>query len=136
MSKRNQVGSLRLLRPGEGTTTIDIIKPTPTLIRGNAAVTFGINLGLAPVPDRRYVADVCFFTVDWPTVKVCFGQQKVAGEGLRSLLVIHMDREAAEQIVNGLESMRPDSLTVYAAKNKIVAKGLKVPSEEPDQTVA
>lgn len=135
-SGRNRPAHVRTSRPGEG-ITLDIVMPRAGITaEGSAAISFGVNLGMAPVPDRRYVADICGVIVKKNVVKLLFGQEAVVGNKLRTLLVVQMDMDAAYTFMKNLDEMHPQGLSDYVEARALAADPMHDLKEEPSQTVA
>lgn len=94
---------------------------------------FAANLSLVPVPDRRYPSDLASIVADEQMVRLLFGQRKIAGAGLRSLLVVHMTFDAIHQFLTSLESF--EKKTIELLKRLPEGKLVDI-DEEPQQTVA
>lgn len=108
MGKRSAsatVTALSRLRPGEGAlvqvTRHDLPQPD-----GTKAVTIGIDLGNAPVPDRKYVADAASVIRAVDGIRMMFAQHKLGkGQGLRSLLVVHLSVDALRNFSSSTEPL-------------------------------
>jgi len=137
MSKQKQQVMRSLQRLGEG-TPIDIVQHSSLRPDGGSVAILGINLAQAPVPDRRYVADVAMVNYADETIKVLFGQKKMAPEGmLRSLLVIHMSPRAARQFLRSIDQMATPTLDQIVEKVGTKKEKLELHiGTEPEQTVA
>lgn len=96
-------------------------------------VQFSANLSRVPVPDRRYTSDIASVVSDENMVKLLFGQTKVTGNGLRSLLVISMTFDAIHQLIRSLDTVA--ERTVQLREKLPVGKLIDI-AEEPEQTVA
>lgn len=66
----------------------------------------GVNIANAPVPQRRYSAEICSVIADNTGVKIVFGQSKLFGDGLDSAVVIRMSPVAVIQFADSLKLMR------------------------------
>jgi hypothetical protein len=89
-------------RPGEG-AVIDIVLDQFVAPDGTQVANIGLNLGAAPVPDRKYVADACAVTSALGTVKLMFGQERVGGKSWRSLVLVQMTVESASRFLGTLQ---------------------------------
>lgn len=121
-------------RPGEQFYMhVDAVTQVST--SGETSAVVGIPLGLAPVPERKYVADMCHVTSNETGVKIIFGQVKLAQDGMRSAVVVKMSRRGIGFLLNAVDEIKNPS---YA--DIILGEGLKpitLPplSSEPDQVV-
>ncbi|MBI4190298.1 MAG: hypothetical protein HY525_07135 [Betaproteobacteria bacterium] len=122
-------------RVGEG-ALIEVLPRSVVKTDGTTLAVIGVNLGQAPVPDRRYVADVGTVTYANETVKMMFGQQKISSDSLRSLLVIYMSPLATRQFVESVDRMQNPSIEDIAKKLGLQREELNRIEHEPDQTVA
>jgi hypothetical protein len=101
-----QVSSTFALRKGDG-TAIDVVQQRSVQTSGQTQITFGMNLNDAPVPNRRYVADVAMVLERHGTVNVIFGQEKIGEDALRSMLVVQMSPVAARNFLNSFAQLNP-----------------------------
>lgn len=123
--------ALRLHRPGEG-ALVDVVRTSGA---ANHVIQFSADLSMAPVPDKRYVADIVNVVQSEAarSVRVLFGQRKIVGKGLRSLLVIHMTFESVWQFLGSLDNFNGETKKAF----KDIERGtLYQIEEEPEQTVA
>lgn len=118
-----------LHRPGEG-VLVDVIRTTEPQSYG---VQFSANLSRVPVPDRRYASDIASVIANENMIKLLFGQSKVTGNGLRSLLVISMTFDAIHQLLRSLETVAERTVQL---QEKLPEGRLTDITEEPQQTVA
>ena len=139
MSKQQKHGQVvrTFQRQGEG-VPIDIVHQTALSTDGTTVAVIGINLAQAPVPDRRYVAEVGAVDYSNETVKVMFGQKKMSPSGmLRSLVVVHMSPRAVRQFLTSVKQMQKPSLSELMQKIGLERENIAADlGEEPDQTVA
>ena len=102
---------------------------------GGTTLAISFDVSHAPVPQRRYTADVAWVEYREPIVKMMFAQQRVDGENLRSLIVLHMTTEATRRFVESCESFTP-TVKLVVERSGGHASPLVRPSREPEQTVA
>lgn len=76
-------------------------------------VGFGLDLATAPVPSRRYAADVCFVELEDGAVKFVFGQRGLSD--FESALIVRMNPHAARQFLDSLREMNSPSIKELAA---------------------
>jgi len=79
------------------------------------AVTFGLDMASAPVPQRRYAADVCSVDMRDGDVRFIFAQRGLR-EGFDSALVVRLNPLAARQFLDTTKAMRGPSTEEIAAK--------------------
>src|ERR1700733_4351449 len=104
--KHTQVAFKKQQRAGEGAIVhADFRRDVKT--SGETAIYMSIDMSEAPVPDRRYVSDALTFVRELDQLKMCFGQRKVVGEGLRTLLVLHMPLDAVSRLNATLDQFSP-----------------------------
>ncbi len=114
---------------------MSIIRHQSINVAGTTGTLFTIDLTSAPVPDRRYAADIATVVRVNDMVRLIFGQTKVGGIEPRSLVVIHLSALAVRQF---LQSM-PDVLATmraYAQQSNLTKVSLVDVEKEPNQTVA
>jgi hypothetical protein len=78
-----------------------------TATDGTQVTNVGIDMNQAPVPDRRFAADSCGLIVKHGTVKILFGQDRVDGNGWRSLVIVQMSSKAAGRFLGSMQN--PDN---------------------------
>ena len=123
-------------RPGEG-YALELTRQIVPQPDGTSLSLVGLNLSSAPVPDRRYVADLA--TVLYQReLKLIFAQETISltSPALRSMLVVHIAPNAARQFLQSLESMDSPSLDELAKRSGIEPEPLSEITNEPEQTVA
>lgn len=123
-------GGLVRLRPGEG-----VAVQAHQMTEGNVR-TISIALGSAPVPERRYAADVYFVTQRSDSIKLMFGQLKATGNALRSLLVIHTTSSGVEHLLSAVDCFTQPTILEIAERENISVEKVDTALEEPSQTVA
>ena len=133
MSKRGRsmpVASGPKVRQGEG-VPIDVAVINPTGASDMLGV--GLDLSRARVPDRRYAADACSIARAHGSVKLMFGQDRVDGEGWRTLLVVGMSDAAIFQILRSVAEMKNPTLEQIVAAANLQAEPLSERVSEPEQ---
>lgn len=100
VGKKNQLVQ-GFVRPGEG-VVIGHVRQDIVDSHGGTARGISIDLSTAQVPDRRYAAEVGAILISDSMVRLLFGQTKAIGEGLSSLLVIHMPFRAARVFLHSM----------------------------------
>ncbi|VXC71079.1 hypothetical protein MASSI9I_90412 [Massilia sp. 9I] len=68
----------------------------------DGSVRYAVNLNNAPVPQRRYVADIATVDYNGFEVNIVFAQTKIFGQGLESALSIKINLNAFNDIVRAL----------------------------------
>lgn len=134
MSKPKHTPVHRLNKPGEG-ASISVSRSPLVDVRGATGVLLTIDFGSAPVPDRRYAADIATVERVNDMVNLIFGQTKVGGVGFRSLLVINLSPSAVHQFLRSLQDILP-TIHEYAKRSNVAKVDLTNVDQEPNQTVA
>lgn len=125
----------RMDRPGEG-AVLEVVRNESVGVSGVTAISLNVDLTTAPVPDRRYVADVASLIRSGDQNHLVFGQSKIVGKGLRSLIAINLSAAAVRNFVLTLSSFM-ETGRKYVADNKLSKSGfVDGIEEEPTQTVA
>ena len=93
-------------RPGEG-VIIETSRRMVPLPNGASTFEITLNMGSAPVPERKYVANTASVTYEGGVVYLLFGQRMVGGSKLRTLVVISMSSLASLILLRGIEPVRP-----------------------------
>lgn len=122
-------------RQGEG-FSIETERQQVVGVDGTTNITLGINIAQAPVPDRRYVADVVSVQSSKGGYLLLFGQQRLGRPDLRSLLVIHMTSTAAMSFLRSCLEISDPTLEQLAKSLGIVPVAPADIDDEPEQTVA
>jgi hypothetical protein len=122
-------------RTGEGTAVDAAVRPVTTA-SGRSAGLMTVNISSAPVPERRYVAEVCSVTYEKETVKLWFGQPKHNSNKLRTLLVIHMSPSSVRHFIDSIRAVKNPTYEELAQDNHFQKEPLSTLEDEPDQTVA
>lgn len=136
MTKSRQVSlPSTLIRPGEG-TLLDIVPAADVQPTGSTSISIGIRLSDAPVPDRKYVADICCILKTNGHFKLLFGQQRVDSTELRSLLVIHMSNDGVKRVLESFQGMSKPTYQELVDALNFEAEDLSDCPKEPNQTVA
>lgn len=92
----------RHTRPGEGV----VIASRGDVEPGEGgSQTIALDLTTAQVPERRYAAEVGALVMSDNMVRLLFGQTKAIGDGLNSLLVIHIPYRAARTFLSSMSSV-------------------------------
>jgi hypothetical protein len=135
MSKSKSLASDVAPRQGEG-FTIET-KAVHTLHSdGVSSLTLGIRMDSAPVPDRRYVADIYAVHPTPGGYRFMFAQEKLGGKELRSLVLVQMSLNATAQLFSSLIDMKTPSIGELGALFGSVSEGPANISQEPEQTVS
>lgn len=123
-------------RTGEG-FALDVQNKITPLPDGSSVTSYGIDLARAPVPGRRYAADLATVLYKNEYVKMIFSQEKISlsSTALRTMLVVHIAPEAAKEFLSKLQGISP-SLDEIATQSNIKPESLFEIEEEPEQTVA
>lgn len=134
MAKTGTVSAVqRMPRPGEG-AVVELARRPVTRPDGSTGLELNIDLALAPVPEKRYVADVASLNYADGVLQMLFGQRKIArSDALRSLIVVQMTSTAAGQFVKTLAGFEPGVRT-WLEQNSIRSQLSNI-EEEPEQTV-
>jgi hypothetical protein len=99
-----------------------------------ATVTFGLDMSMAPVPQRRYAADLAALKYDGQDIKFIFGQSSLVGGAWDSALVIRMNPVSAKQLFESVDQMGNPSLAQIAEISGFTAEFLSEIRDEPRQT--
>jgi hypothetical protein len=123
----------RMPRQGEG-AVVELARRQVTHPDGAISLELNLDLAMAPVPEKRYVADVASVIYADDVVQLLFGQRKVGRiEALRSLIVVQMTSTAAGQFLKTLATWEPGARQ-WLDLNGIRAQLSQI-QEEPEQTV-
>ncbi len=136
MSKHTQSAVVRsFIRPGEG-ELVPIRHTHVVNVDGTSATAMEINLGQAAVPDRKYLADVSCVVHEDHELALLFGQKRLSGNKLRSLLIVRMPAPRVLMMLKTVSEMKSPTLAEVAKALAITTEHLPPVPEEPDQTLA
>jgi len=133
MAKQDKIAQITpRLRDGEGvvvTTTRRMI-PRPD---GTTSFEMSADMGDAPVPERRYVADIACVSYRDGTIYLVFGQRKLVGNRLRTMVVLTMSSLGVLNFLKACEGIAPAVLTKFLAPDLVLKPDDF--EEEPSQVV-
>lgn len=120
------------VRPGEG-AILEIARKMVPRPDGTAGFQISLDLGNAPVPERRYVTDAANVVYSNGSVHLIFWQRKINVNEARSMVILSFTSHAILQYLqNGEEQFA--ELEKTASKQKIEGSLEQLP-DEPAQTV-
>jgi hypothetical protein len=134
MSRSRQISKPRpvtTLRPGEGT-----ILNIQRLASSETEHSFAIDTSRVPVPDRKYLADVCSVVRSRSGFNLLFAQERIGSGELRSLLVVHVALSTVMHFLDSVEKMEKPTFAELLRSNKITLEPILETILEPQQTVA
>lgn len=136
MSKHPSSSSVRQVadRPGEG-EPVAFTRKQVVSVTGITGHAVSADMSTARVPDRHYVADIASVIRAGDSVKMLFGQKKVGGDDLRSLVVIHLPGIAITRFLKSVPEITAN-LSKFATQSNMSDTGLENLQSEPQQTVA
>lgn len=94
---------------------------------------FGVDFSSAPVPQRRYAADICDVTIRRNDLVIVFGQEAVFGDSVDSALQIRMNATASRNFVEMGAKLDDPLLQQIVAQEKLRAEPLTPLTEKPSQ---
>lgn len=121
--------------PRKGDGVVIEVTHRPSADSPDGTVQFGLDLNDAPVPSRRFIADVASVVRARGEVKLVFGQERIGSPSLRSMLVVQMSEPGAKQCLQSFTTMTP-SLGSMAESMGLEAEQLSEGLVEPDQAVS
>lgn len=98
-----------------------------------ATAKFGLDITSAPVPQRRYAAELCSVQYVSNEVRFTFGQHGLGGGPLESALVIRMNPIAAKGFADSIAELANPSIDEIAAGLDLVEEPLGNIKERPNQ---
>jgi hypothetical protein len=133
MAKHDKIAQITpRIREGEGVvvTTTRRMVPQPD---GTTSYEMAVDMGDAPVPERRYVADIASVSYRDGTVYLVFGQRKLVGRGLRTMVVLTMSSSGVLNFLKACEGIPSEVLNKFVSPN-LMLKPDEL-EEEPSQVV-
>lgn len=101
---------------------------------GSGVASLDLDLSNLPVPERRYTADVAGLLQSKSLVRMLFGQTKVDGIQIRSMLDVHFSMAGITRFLNTTQALEP--VFEHLKLNYGVTRSdLTDFSDEPNQTI-
>ena len=94
---------------------------------------FGIDMSLAPIPQRRYAAELCSIVFQKNEAKIIFAQPKLGIDELDSALVIRMSPVAVIQLSQTLNDLESPTVKEICEMVNISAEELSEFKSHPSQ---
>jgi hypothetical protein len=89
--------------------------PMVAVARSEGSVMFGLDMGSAPVPTRRYAADACSIDIKSGDVRFIFAQRSLNDEEFESALVVRLNPLAARQFIDSLKGIQEPTIAQVAS---------------------
>lgn len=102
---------------------------------GATIVRMSLDMANAPIPDRRYSADVAAVALRDDSVLMLFGQRRIEGPELRSLVIVRLFPEPVQRFFESSTEFIED-LRAVLARNNLDEREVGSTLKEPEQTVA
>ena len=93
--------------------------------RSEASISFGIDMGKAPVPSRRYAADACSVEFRNGELRFIFAQRSLDESEFESALVVRLNPMAAHQFINSMREIKQPSISQLAERVGEVVRPLE-----------
>jgi hypothetical protein len=94
---------------GSATGTVDRSEghsvPVQRFTQAGLQRRWGIDVSKAPVPQRRYAAEICDIVRNDLEVRIIFGQRSLFGDDLDTALVIRMTPKATVEFIESMHEM-------------------------------
>jgi hypothetical protein len=94
-------------------------------------ISVGLDLAHAPVPARRYAAELCQVTLFDNELRLTFAQRTPSGKDLDSVLVLRLNPKAALGFVDSVEQMNNPGIAAIAKSTGVEAEKLHVIDSNP-----
>lgn len=133
MAKQDKIAQITpRIRDGEGVlvATTRRMVPRPD---GTTSFEMSVDMGEAPVPERRYVADIASVNYRDGTIYLVFGQRKLVGSRLRTMVVLTMSSLGVLNFLKACESIAPEVLKKFVSPDLVLKPNDF--EEEPSQVV-
>lgn len=112
-SKKVQHGgaSTTYSRNGEGqSVALAVVQIDKNRADGVDAVKYGIDLMQAPVPPRRYAAELASARVLDNELRFLFAMRTVSGDALESVLIVRFNPDAARSLIRSIKEMEKPTI--------------------------
>jgi hypothetical protein len=123
------------MREGEG-VALDVRVKHDVGVSGQSVALMEVDARNAPVPDRRYVADMYAVGTEGRSIRLMFGQRRLNSTELRTLLIIQMSPIAVRQFLETIEHVKNPTFQEILQTVGATPEPPGVVDREPDQTVA
>jgi len=129
-----QVARKPQARKGEG-VPVHVSSSNPTSFLGLPSRAISVDLSSAPVPERKYFAEVCTVTMLEHSARIMFGQPQFGVKRLRTLVMVAMSRRSVIALLSSLDQMQSPSLEEICAAEGLAPEISPPIEEEPVQVV-
>ena len=110
---------------------LSLLKLPATLGGNKKAFTFGIDISSAPVPPRRYAAELADVRLLNGDTRFLFGQSYLDDTSLESVVSVRMNPIATTQLLRSIEEMQNPGLATIAEQVGIKASPLTATFAKP-----
>jgi hypothetical protein len=131
--RRHEIARVFAPRQGEG-ALLSVEMRTDARADGTTITGIAFDISQAPVPDRQYAANVADVVYQDDGILLMVGQKKLRSEELRSLLLIPMPVDKAEQFLESVDRMPQPSLDEILKATNTRRGSVTSISREPEQT--
>ena len=112
---------------------LSVLKMPAGLGSSEEVITVGLDISSAPVPQRRYAAELCEVRFEYNDLRLIFAQRTLDRGGLDSALIVRMNPNAGRQLLRSINDMQSPGLDGIAEAMGIRAMPLEKISQRPSQ---
>jgi hypothetical protein len=99
----------------------------------DGSIAMGIDVGNAPIPTRRYAAELCWVSIVNHEAKFVFAQPYLIGDGLESAVVIRMNPASIANLADSIRQMTSPNLDEVKSIMRFPDENLHNITERPAQ---
>lgn len=123
------------IREGEG-VGLDVSVTHDVAVSGKTVSLMQVDFRAAPVPDRKYVAEICSVDQQQRTIRLMFGQRRIGRDELRTLIIVEMSEFSASQFLATVDQISGPTYEDILATLGQEAEPIVPITSEPDQSLA
>lgn len=112
---------------------LSVLKMPAGLGSSEDVITVGLDISSAPVPQRRYAAELCEVRFEHNDLRLIFAQRTLDRGGLDSALIVRMNPIAGHQLLKSINDMQSPGLDGIAEAMGIRATPLEKITKQPGQ---
>ena len=119
--KQNQLTGIHNAPMGQSAAVNRSIEMRPD---GKSVMAISLDIGSAPAPERKYLAEIASVAISENSIKLLFGQNKITAE-LRNLLIVDISPTALYSLLRSVEEIKSPSYEDLLSSLWVLSKPLK-----------
>ena len=130
--KQNQLTGIHNAPMGQSAAVNRSIEMRPD---GESVMAISLDIGSAPAPERKYLAEIASVAISENSIKLLFGQNKITAE-IRNLLIVDISPTALHSLLRSVEEIKSPSYEDVVNMSGVKPQSLTDIKTEPEQTIA